>query len=164
MEYNDAMAKTEKTNVMRLLDAAGIDYVEKEYDPLVVDGKSVAAALNEEGEAVFKTLVTENQKKERFVFCVPVTGELDLKKAAKAAGTKSIEMIPQKELLPSTGYVHGGCSPIGLKKPYPVFIDETAQLFDTIYVSGGRRGFQVGLSPLKLTEYLGAVFADILKQ
>ena len=157
------MAKEEKTNVMRLLDAAGIAYVGREYDPETVDGKSVALALGEDPETVFKTLIAENQKKERFAFCVPVTGELDLKKAAKAVGTKSIEMIPQKELLPSTGYVHGGCSPIGLKKPYPVTIDETAQLFERVFVSGGRRGFQVGLSPEDLARYLNASFADLAK-
>ena len=148
---------------MRLLDAAGIAYVGREYDPETVDGKSVALALGEDPETVFKTLIAENQKKERFAFCVPVTGELDLKKAAKAVGTKSIEMIPQKELLPSTGYVHGGCSPIGLKKPYPVTIDETAQLFERVFVSGGRRGFQVGLSPEDLARYLNASFADLAK-
>ncbi len=148
---------------MRLLDAAGIAYVGREYDPEIVDGKSVALALGEDPETVFKTLIAENQKKERFAFCVPVTGELDLKKAAKAVGAKSIEMIPQKELLPSTGYVHGGCSPIGLKKPYPVTIDETAQLFERVFVSGGRRGFQVGLSPEDLARYLNASFADLAK-
>lgn len=148
---------------MRLLDAAGIAYVGREYDPETVDGKSVALALGEDPETVFKTLIAENQKKERFAFCVPVTGELDLKKAAKAVGAKSIEMIPQKELLPSTGYVHGGCSPIGLKKPYPVTIDETAQLFERVFVSGGRRGFQVGLSPEDLVRYLNASFADLAK-
>ena len=157
------MAKEEKTNVMRLLDAAGIAYVGREYDPETVDGKSVALALGEDPETVFKTLIAENQKKERFAFCVPVTGELDLKKAAKAVGAKSIEMIPQKELLPSTGYVHGGCSPIGLKKPYPVTIDETAQLFERVFVSGGRRGFHVGLSPEDLARYLNASFADLAK-
>lgn len=149
--------------MMRLLDAAGIAYVGREYDPETVDGKSVALALGEDPETVFKTLIAENQKKERFAFCVPVTGELDLKKAAKAVGAKSIEMIPQKELLPSTGYVHGGCSPIGLKKPYPVTIDETAQLFERVFVSGGRRGFQVGLSPEDLVRYLNASFADLAK-
>ncbi len=154
----------EKTNVGRLLDAAKINYVERRYDEAIVDGKGVASALNENPECVFKTLVTQNQKKEHFVFCVPVTGGLDLKKAAKSVGAKSIEMIPQKELLPLTGYVHGGCSPIGLKKPFPVVIDETAQLFDLIFVSGGKRGFQVGLNPQDLADYLNAPFSDIAKQ
>ena len=149
---------------MRLLDAAKILYIEKEYDPEVVDGKSVAGVLDEDPDCVFKTLVTQNQKKEHFVFCVPVSCELDLKKAAKAANSKSIEMIPQKELLPLTGYIHGGCSPIGLKKPFPVFIDETAQLFETMFVSGGRRGFQVGISPLELAKITNASFFDVAKR
>lgn len=154
----------EKTNVGRLLDAGKIKYIERRYDESIVDGGGVAAALGEDPECVFKTLATQNQKKEHFVFCVPVTGELDLKKAAKSVGAKSIEMIPQKELLPLTGYVHGGCSPIGLKKPFPVVIDETAQLFDVVFVSGGKRGFQVGLNPLDLANYLGAKFVDIAKR
>ena len=129
---------------MRLLDTAGIDYDPRSYDPEIVDGLSVAKALNEDPEAVFKTLVTENEKKEHFVFCVPVGAELDLKKAAKAVGAKSIEMIPLKELLPLTGYLHGGCSPMGLKKPFPVALDETMQLFERIYISAGKRGYQVG--------------------
>jgi len=153
----------EKTNVMRLLDAAGIQYEEKTYDPEVVDGNGVANTLGEDPECVFKTLVTVSDKHEHFVFCVPVTGELDLKKAAKACGAKSIEMIPQKQLLPLTGYIHGGCSPIGLKKPFPVYIDETAQLFDKVFVSGGRRGFQVGVKPTELADYTKAIFVDLAK-
>lgn len=152
-----------KTNVMRLLDAANIKYDEKVYSEDIVDGLGVASSLNENPECVFKTLITENDKKEHFVFCIPVTGELDLKKAAKVSSSKSISMIKQKELLPLTGYVHGGCSPIGLKKQFPVYIDETAQLFDKIYVSGGRRGFQVGLSPLDLETIVKAKFIDLTK-
>lgn len=152
-----------KTNVMRLLDVANINYDEKVYSEDIVDGLGVASSLSEDPECVFKTLITENDKKEHFVFCVPVTGELDLKKAAKASSSKSISMIKQKELLPLTGYVHGGCSPIGLKKQFPVYIDETAQLFDKIYVSGGRRGFQVGLSPLDLETIAKAKFIDLIK-
>lgn len=151
----------EKTNVMRLLDAAGISYEERTYDPEIVDGVSVANAVHEDVEAVFKTLVTQDDKKSHFVFCVPVGASLNLKKAAKAVGAKSIAMIPQKELLPLTGYVHGGCSPIGLKKPFPVTIDETATLFDRIYVSGGRRGFQIGISPWDLAAYCKANFVDL---
>lgn len=158
------MAKSEKTNVMRLLDASGVSYVEKEYDSEVVDGKSVANVLGQDPDCVFKTLVTQNQKKEHFIFCVPVNCELDLKKAAKAAQSKSIEMIPQKELLPLTGYVHGGCSPMGLRKALPVFVDETAQLFDTIFVSGGRRGFQVGISPFDLAKMTKCEFFDVAKR
>lgn len=153
----------EKTNVMRLLDTAGIDYDPRSYDPEIVDGLSVAKALNEDPEAVFKTLVTENEKKEYFVFCVPVGAELDLKKAAKAVGAKSIEMIPLKELLPLTGYLHGGCSPMGLKKPFPVALDETMQLFERIYISAGKRGYQVGLNPTALAAYCHASFVDLSK-
>ena len=152
----------DKTNVMRLLDAAKIEYVERTYDAELTDGESIAKILGEDSECVFKTLVTVSDKKEYFVFCVPVNGTLNLKKAAKAVGAKSIAMIHQKELLPLTGYVHGGCSPIGLKKPFPVTIDETAQLFDRVYVSGGRKGFQIGLSPTDLKEYCNANFCDIL--
>lgn len=148
---------------MRLLDAAKIAYKEFTYDPETVDGLSVAKSIGEDPEAVFKTLVTENEDKEHFVFCVPVCSELDLKKAAKAAKSKSIAMIHQKELLPLTGYVHGGCSPIGMKKAFPTFIDETAQIFDQIYVSGGKRGFQVCLSPFDLSAYVKAEFADLTK-
>ena len=157
------MAKEEKTNVMRLLDAAGIAYVGREYDPETVDGKSVALALGEDPETVFKTLIAENQKKERFAFCVPVTGELDLKKAAKAVGAKSIEMIPQKELLPSTGYVHGGCSPIGMKKSFSTVLHETAKTQDTIIFSAGKIGYQVEVSPNELAKVIRFTFADLIK-
>ncbi len=156
------MAKIIKTNVMRLLDEANIQYSSHQYDENIVDGNGVANALNEDPECVFKSLVVENEKHEHFIFEVPVNCTLNLKKAAKATSSKSIEMIPQKELLPLTGYVHGGCSPIGLKKTMPVFIDETAQIFDKIYISGGKRGFQVGLSPLDLAKYTNAKFIDIL--
>jgi Cys-tRNA(Pro)/Cys-tRNA(Cys) deacylase len=152
----------EKTNVMRLLDVAGIAYIPHEYDPEIVDGVSVAKALNQDPESTFKTLVCVNDKKEYFVFDVPVGAELNLKKAAKASHSKSIEMIHQKDLLPLTGYLHGGCSPIGLKKPFPVFIDETAQLFDHVCVSGGKRGYQVELSPLDLATYCHAPFVDLM--
>ena len=152
----------DKTNVMRLLDVAGIPYKKHEYDEEAVDGMEVARLLGENPECVFKTLVCENPKHEHFVFDVPVNAELDLKKAAKACGSKSIDLIPLKELLPLTGYIHGGCSPIGLKKAFPVYIDETAQLFDAIYVSGGKRGLQVELSPFDLCDYVHGTFVDIL--
>lgn len=157
------MEKKEKTNVMRLLDAASIEYESREYSNDIVNGTKVAQALGEDVDSVFKTLVTVNQKKEYFVFCVPVAAELDLKKAAKVVGAKSIELIKQKDLLPLTGYIHGGCSPIGMKKAFPTVIDETAQLFDKIYVSGGRVGFQVCLDPNTLANYVGAKFADLTK-
>lgn len=151
----------EKTNVMRLLDAKSIPYEAREYDPEITSGPLVAAALGEDPDTVFKTLVTEGPKKEHFVFVIPVNAELDLKKAAKAARVKSIAMIPQKELLPLTGYIHGGCSPFGMKKPFPTFLDETAELFPNIFVSAGRRGYQVGISPSDIISQIGASFADL---
>ncbi len=151
----------EKTNVMRLLDVHHIEYTPHEYDESIVDGKGVAAALNEDPECVFKSLVCRDDHHNLCMFVVPVTGELNLKKAAKAAGAKSIEMIKSKELLPLTGYIHGGCSPIGLKKPMPIYIDETAEIFDTVFVSGGRRGFQIELSPFSLKEFVNASFASL---
>ena len=151
----------EKTNVMRLLDAKSIPYEAREYDPEITSGPLVAAALGEDPDTVFKTLVTEGPKKEHFVFVIPVNAELDLKKAAKAARVKSIAMIPQKELLPLTGYIHGGCSPCGMKKPFPTFRDETAELFPSIFVSAGRRGYQVGISPSDIISQIGASFADL---
>ena len=151
----------EKTNVMRLLDAKSIPYEAREYDPEITSGPLVAAALGEDPDTVFKTLVTEGPKKEHFVFVIPVNAELDLKKAAKAARVKSIAMIPQKELLPLTGYIHGGCSPFGMKKPFPTFLDETAELFPNIFVSAGRRGYQVGISPSDIVSQIGASFADL---
>jgi Cys-tRNA(Pro)/Cys-tRNA(Cys) deacylase len=153
----------EKTNVMRLLDVAGIAYQPHEYDPAIVDGVSVAKSLLQDPECVFKSLVCENDKKEHFIFEVPVAQELDLKKAAKASHSKSIEMIPLKELLPLTGYVHGGCSPLGLKKPFPVYIDETAQIFEKIFISAGKRGYQVELSPLDLAKYTHGEFVDLTR-
>jgi len=153
----------EKTNVMRLLDQAKIPYIPHEYDPEIVDGVGVAKALGQNPEAVFKSLICENDKKEHFVFDIPVVQELDLKKAAKATGSKSMEMIPLKELLPLTGYLHGGCSPIGLKKPFPVFMDETAQLFDTVCISAGKRGYQVEVAPLDLQKYTQLVFVDLVR-
>ena len=146
---------------MRLLDAKSIPYEAREYDPEITSGPLVAAALGEDPDTVFKTLVTEGPKKEHFVFVIPVNAELDLKKAAKAARVKSIAMIPQKELLPLTGYIHGGCSPFGMKKPFPTFLDETAELFPNIFVSAGRRGYQVGISPSDIISQIGASFADL---
>ncbi len=157
-----AKTKTEKTNAMRLLDTSNISYIEHEYDPeKALSAKEVANIMNQDVEQVFKTLVTIGKSKEHYVFVVPGEGELDLKKAAKVSGEKFIEMIPQKDLLPLTGYIHGGCSPLGMKKKFKTFIDETAQLFDTIFVSGGKRGLQIEVNPLKLAEVVEATFADI---
>lgn len=155
--------KENKTNAMRMLDEAGILYTVHTYD--TQDGKldavSVAETLNQNPEQVFKTLVTIGNDKNHYVFVVPGNQKLDLKACAKAAGVKSVEMIPQKELLKTTGYIHGGCSPVGMKKLFPTWIDETAQLFDTICVSGGRIGLQVELNPSDLIELIGGKYAAI---
>lgn len=154
--------KEEKTNVMRELEQKGISYVPHEYDPeKAVSGKEVAEILNQDPEKVFKTLVCVAKSKEHYVFVIPVLAELNLKKAAKASGEKNIELIPQKELLPLTGYVHGGCSPIGMKKVFRTFFDETALLFDTIMVSGGKRGTQVEVNPNDFEKVIPASFADL---
>ncbi len=151
------MAKKEtKTNAMRMLESAGINYTLHTYDVSddLVDGVSVAKKCGEDPEQVFKTLVTVGNDKEHYVFVVPVAQKLNLKACAKVAGVKSVEMIPQKELLPLTGYIHGGCSPVGMKKPFKTIFDETMILFDTILVSGGRVGTQVEVAPddlLKIT-------------
>ena len=153
------------TNVMRLLRQAGIAFETAEYavDETDLSGVHAARMLGVEPERVFKTLVTKGEKNGPHVFCIPVAEELDLKKCAAAAGEKKIEMIPMKSLLPLTGYVRGGCSPIGMKKKYPATIDETAILFDRIYVSAGQRGVQVILNPEALAEYIGAEFRDVVK-
>jgi len=153
-----------KTNALRILSAANIDYTMLEYDSSdgEISGVAVAAKLGQEPDRVFKTLVTDGKTTGLNVFVVPSAYELDLKKAALAAGDKSIEMIKARELESKTGYVHGGCSPIGMKKLLPTFIDETAQLFDTITVSGGRIGLQVELSPLDLIKLINATFCDLV--
>ena len=115
-------------------------------------------------EQVFKTLVTQSASREHFVFVVPANAELDLKKAAKVSGQKNIEMLPSKQLLPLTGYIHGGCSPVGMKKPFKTFIDETAILYDHICVSGGRVGTNLAIEPETLAKFIGADFADLAKE
>lgn len=153
-----------KTNAMRLLDAAGVKYEEFEYDAsLGISGTDVARTLNEDERMVFKTLVTETNKGEHFVFIVPVAMELDLKKAAKAAGVKKIDMLKQRDLLPLTGYVHGGCSPIGMKTRLGTFIDVSAMDQEYIYVSGGKIGLQIKLSPEDLVKVTDATAIDIVK-
>ena len=156
----------EKTNAIRLLENGNVPFRFYEYDVSdgKIDGKSIAEKIGESPDQVFKTLVTQAPPgKDYFVFVVPASGELDLKKAAKACGRKSIEMIPQKLLFPLTGYIHGGCSPIGMKKLFPTFIDETAILFDKICVSGGRIGTNLGLNPEKLAAFINAQFVDLTK-
>ena len=156
------MAETVKTNVMRILEKEAITHTVHFYDPdKGIDGVSVAAQLGEDPQAVFKTLVTQGKSRAFYVFVIPVGETLNLKRAASACGEKAIEMIPQKILLPTTGYIHGGCSPIGMKKAFPTFIDETAQLFDTICVSAGKIGAQVELPPDDLAKITGAKYAEL---
>ena len=146
-----------KTNVMRILEQAKVPFRHHCYvESGAVSGLEVAAALNQDPKQVFKTLVTVEKSGEHFVFVVPVDSELNLKKAAKAVNGKSIEMIKSKELFPLTGYIHGGCSPIGMKKPFPTFIHESALLWDTIYVSAGVRGLQICIEPQALIDFVGA--------
>ena len=160
-----AKHKEEKTNVVRILEAAGIPCTAYEV-PLekgqVPDGVTAARLIGKPPEQVFKTLVAEGPKGEHFVFVIPVAETLDLKKAARAAGVKSIAMLPQKELLPLTGYVHGGCSPVGMKKQFPTVFHATAADLPTIMVSAGRIGRQVQCDPKDLLALLGAKTADII--
>lgn len=157
------MKPNEKTNVMRVLDQKKVAYESHSYTPdATMTGEEIAALLGEDPAHVFKTLVTRGKTGQYYVFVVPVAAELELKKAAKAAGEKSIEMIKQKELLPLTGYVHGGCSPIGMKKAFKTFIHETAEPLDKMFVSAGKVGFQVELSPQDLAKTVGCGFADIV--
>ena len=159
-----AKQKEEKTNVMRILDQRGIPYTPHTYDHEngAVDGVTVARSLGQDPEAVFKTLVARGASGGLYVFDIPVGDSLDLKKAAKAVGEKSIAMLHQKELLPLTGYVHGGCSPVGMKKQYPTVFHQTALDYDTIYISAGKIGAQVELAPRDLLDLLGARAADIV--
>ena len=152
-----------KTNAMRQLETAGIQFDTLEYDTSDgdVSGIGVANKLGKEPECVFKTLVTVGKDGGIFVFVIPGNVELDLKKAAKAAGEKYVEMIKARELEPKTGYVHGGCSPIGMKKLFPTFIDETAQMHDAIVISGGRTGLQIEIAPEKLADVINAGFYDL---
>ena len=157
-----AKKKDEKTNVMRVLEQHNIPYTAHFYPADgPIDGVSVAAVLGQDPEQVFKTLVTKAASGNYYVFDIPVAENLDLKKAAKAVGEKSIAMIPLKDLLPLTGYIHGGCSPVGMKKQFPTVFHETLVLFDTICVSAGKVGAQVELSPGDLIGLLGAAAADI---
>lgn len=155
--------KIQKTNAMRILDSSGASYsmASYDYDESDLSGTHAAAELGVSEDIVFKTLVTRNESNENFVFVIPAAESLDLKKAAKAASSKRIEMIHVKEILGLTGYIRGGCSPIGMKKQYPTFIDETAQLYEEIYFSAGKRGVQIILDPLKLAEITGASFEDL---
>ena len=150
---------------MRQLDSAGIEYEmgEYEYDESDLSGVHAAEALGVSEDEVFKTLVTRGDAGLLFVFVIPSGATLDLKKAAQVSGNKKIEMIHVKEIFDLTGYIRGGCSPIGMKKQYPTFIDETAVLFDRIYFSAGKRGVQIILSPEILSDFIGAEFADLTR-
>ena len=157
-----AKKKDEKTNVMRVLEQHNIPYTAHFYPADgPIDGVSVAAVLGQDPEQVFKTLVTKAASGNYYVFDIPVAENLDLKKAAKAVGEKSIAMIPLKDLLPLTGYIHGGCSPVGMKKQFPTVFHETLVLFDTICVSAGKIGAQIEAAPQDLIQLLGAAAADI---
>ena len=156
------MKKQEKTNVMRLLDQQGVSYESHCYEGTgAVSGAEVAAVLGQDPERVFKTLVTEGKSGQHYVFVIPVLQELELKKAAAASGEKSIAMVKAKELLPLTGYIHGGCSPIGMKKPFPTFVEESAILYDRILFSAGKIGYQVELPPDELAKLTPFQYADL---
>ena len=159
-----AKQKEEKTNVMRILEQRGIAYTAHTYEHeegVAVDGVTVARSLGQDPECVFKTLVARSASKNIYVFVIPVADSLDLKKAARAVGEKSIEMVQVKEINGLTGYVRGGCSPVGMKKEYTTTFHETAEIVDTIMVSAGKIGYQVELSPADLIGLVGGQLADI---
>lgn len=156
------MAKEDKTNVMRVLDGKKIAYKSHMYEPDArMSGEEIAGILGENPDKVFKTLVTQGKTGQHYVFVIPVKEELDLKKAAKAVSEKSIAMIPQKELLPLTGYVHGGCSPIGMKKSFPTVIHETVNSYEEIFFSAGKVGYQVEVSVKDIEKVVRYTTADI---
>lgn len=152
----------EKTNVMRLLDSKKISYKSHYYgDSGAVSGTDVAGVLGEDPDKVFKTLVTVGKSRGYYVFVIPVAKELDLKKSAKAVGEKSVEMVKSKELLPLTGYIHGGCSPIGMKKFFKTTVDASVEKADAIYVSAGKIGYQIEISPDELRKIIKFETADL---
>ena len=161
MSNGDYMAT--KTNAVRLVQQAGISCREAfyEFDENDLNGNHAAQAIGKPAEEVFKTLVARGERTGINVFCIPVCCELNLKKAAKAAGDKNMELVAVKELLGLTGYVRGGCSPVGMKKRYPVYIDETCELYDEIALSAGERGHQMLVPPMDLARFLGAKLVDI---
>lgn len=152
----------QKTNALRIMDKEKIEYKAFEYDASLTSGVLVAEALGEPPEKVFKTLVTESNTKEHFVFVIPVAETLNLKKCAAAAGVKSVEMLKQKDLLGLTGYIHGGCSPVGMKKPFKTFVHFSAETQDKIYVSAGKVGMQMLVSPKDLQKVTGHEYADLI--
>ena len=157
------MKKIAKTNAARLLDAASIDYelVPYEVDENDLGAQHIADQLGEDIEQVFKTLVLHGDKTGHFVCVIPGAEEVDLKKAARVSGNKKVDLIPMKELLPTTGYIRGGCSPVGMKKPFPTYIDETCILHDYIYVSAGVRGLQFKVNPETLANFVEATIVDL---
>jgi Cys-tRNA(Pro)/Cys-tRNA(Cys) deacylase len=157
------MSSHPKTNAIRIAEASGISYSVAEYEPDEenLDALTVARKINAPEEQVFKTLVTRSDRNDIFVFCIPGNTSIDFKKAAKITGCKKIDMIQVKELLPLTGYVRGGCSPIGMKKKYPFYVDELALLFDSIYISAGARGLQIKIKPDDLNRICEGTFADV---
>jgi len=159
------MAKTKKTNAMRLLEKEGIEFETITYEAKYgkIDGMSVAAKIGRAKGTVFKTLVAQGSSGDHFVFVIPVACELDLKKAAKVAGEKKIQMIHVKDILHLTGYIRGGCSPIGMKKPFPTFIEQRAEAIDKIVVSGGMIGLQMELAPADLLKSVDGKSADLVK-
>lgn len=160
---SEAMGKEVKTNAMRFLDKNKVSYEMHLYESDgFMDGVSVAKKLSQPLEKTFKTLVAQGKTKNYYVFVIPVAEEVDMKKAAKAVGEKSVELLPVKELTAVTGYVRGGCSPIGMKKQFPTIIHESAGAQDTIMVSGGRLGSQIELNPEELARVIRAEFADII--
>lgn len=160
--------KVQKTNAMRELERGGVSYSVRSYD---VDGEDLSTGvgvrisrmLGEDPDSAFKTLVTTTPAGGHVVCCVPVAAELDLKKAAAAAGEKSLAMLHVRDLEPMTGYVRGGCTPVGMRRRLPTLIDETAQIFEEISISGGRRGLSLRLDPEALARFIGATFADICR-
>ncbi len=153
-----------KTNAIRILESNNIKFSTMSYevDEDDLTGQSVAYKVGADPNTVFKTLVCIGDKTSHIVFCIPVTEELNLKKAAKASGNKKVEMIKLKDLLPLTGYIRGGCSPVGMKKLFPTYIDETAQLFDNIYISAGIRGTQMKLNPDDLIKLVNGIYVDLI--
>ena len=152
-----------KTNAMRIIEKEGVEYKVHTYDGGALSGVEVAAALGEDVDRGYKTLVTTSGPGKFYVFVIPVAAELDLKKAAKAAGEKAVEMLPQKQLLPTTGYIHGGCSPVGMKKLFPTFFDSSAE-GKTIFVSAGRVGMQAELACSDLVRITGGSFARLTRE
>ena len=156
------MAGIVKTNAMRMLEKAKIEYQLYHYDgDAFVDGVTAAEKIGKPCELVYKTLVTISDKKNIYVFVIPVAEELHLKKAAKAVQVKSIHMLPAAQITQVTGYVKGGCSPIGMKKQYPTIVDQSAERLDTVILSAGRRGMQIALNPQELAHLLGAKFCNV---